>query len=63
MQNDLAPCLIRKRKDLQKEANNLQKDPHNFQTNMRDSPFDVWLIVKKPNEKNWERWKGLSQKK
>ena len=63
MQNDLAPCLLRKRKDLQKEANNLQKDPHNFQTKMRDSPFDVWLIVKKPHEKNWERWKGLSQKK
>ena len=54
LRNDLAPCLLRKRKKLLVEQETLRANPHNYQTRMRDSAFDVWMDVLKPNETVWE---------
>ena len=58
MTNDLAPCLIKKRKDLTKTYLDLRKAPYNYRTHFRDSPFDVWIEFLKPDATKWEVWKG-----
>ena len=58
MRKDLAPCLVAKRKELQKESFALRKAPHNFDTHLRDTAFKVWLEFKRPNSNKWEIWKG-----
>ena len=58
MCNDLAPCLLRMRKKLKTKSDTLKAAPHNFETKLRDTPFRVWLEIKKPGAKKWEEWKG-----
>ena len=56
MCNDLAPCLVRVRKILSKEADKLKAEPYKFRTRLRDSAFEVWLLYMKPNDKEWTKW-------
>ena len=58
MCNDLAPCLLKIRKKLVDKSIELKKEPFNYQIKMRNTAFNVWLEVKKPNETKWETWKG-----
>ena len=58
LRNDLAPCLLKIRKELIAESTILRKDPHNCDTRLRDSPFEVWMIYKKQNGTKWLTWKG-----
>ena len=58
MRNDLAPCLQRKRKLLVQDQIVLRNATNNCDTRLRDTPFKVWMIFKRPNGKEWETWKG-----
>ena len=58
MSNDLAPCLIKIRKRLKTKSDTLKAAPHNLDTKLRDTPFRVWLEVKKKGSNKWEEWKG-----
>ena len=58
LRNDLAPCLLKIRNSLIEVGDQLKKDPYNCNTRLRDSPYDVWMIVKRPNTSKWFRWKG-----
>ena len=60
MRNDLAPWLLKFRKKLSIEAAKLKKEPHNYETKLRDTSFKVWLEIKKPNSTKWETWDGKS---
>ena len=60
MKNDLAPCLLRKKRKLAAHAITLKKAPYNYQVRHRDTAFDVWLEVLKPNETEWAKWEGYS---
>ena len=62
LRNDLAPCLLRKKKKLIKDSDKLKAAPLNHETRFRDSPYDVWLELLKPNGKDWAKWNGLIQK-
>ena len=61
MRNDLAPCLVRKKKKLYQDSIRLKAEPLNHKTRFRDSSFDVWLELLKPNGKDWAAWNGLFQ--
>ena len=56
--NDLAPFLLKERKDLIKIQEKLKKEPHNCEAKMRDTPYKVWMIVKRQKAKKWFTWKG-----
>ena len=56
--NDLAPCLIAERKRLIKESIRLKASPYNYDTKVRDTSLKVWLAIKRPNETEWDIWKG-----
>ena len=58
MRNDLAPWLLRFRKKLIAASNTLKTDNPDIKTKLRDTPYKVWLLVKMPNNKDWETWKG-----
>ena len=58
MKNDLAPCLLKVRKKLIDMSAKLRIAPYNYDTKLHDSPHDVWLLVKKPRETEWQRWEG-----
>ena len=58
MKNDLAPWLLKIRKHLIDQSDLLKKDPHNCDTKMRDTPFKVWMIYKRPRTSKWLTWKG-----
>ena len=57
MRNDLAPFLLRQRKELQKEVVKLKAEPNKYQTKMRDTAFRVWMEYKKDTDKEWKEWK------
>ena len=58
MRNDLAPWLLRKRAILKTESDKLKLNPYNYRTRHRDSPFDVWVEILKPNATKWITWNG-----
>ena len=58
IKNDLAPWLLKIRKDLISEQDKIKKAPHNCQAKMRDTPYRVWMIFKCPNTTKWHTWKG-----
>ena len=58
LKNDLAPCLLKVKKNLGDMADKLKAAPYNYQTKFRDSPFEVWLEIKKTNDKEWKKWNG-----
>ena len=61
MRNDLAPFLLRQRKELQKEVVKLKAEPDKYQTKMRDTAFRVWIEYKKDTDKEWKEWKQLDE--
>ena len=58
LRSDLAPCLLKTRKHLIAESAVLRKDPHNCNTKIRDSAFNVWMLVCRQNSNKWFKWKG-----
>ena len=61
LKNDLAPCLLKVKKNLGDMADKLKAAPYNYQTKFRDSPFEVWLEIKRTNDKEWKKWNGELQ--
>ena len=57
VRNDLAPCLVAERSRLIVISNGLREQSVNYDTKIRDTSFEVWLEVKKPDSDKWDRWK------
>ena len=56
LRHDLAPCLIEERNNHNKTAIRLRKDPYNLLTRIRETSFEVRLLVRKTAEEDWKEW-------